>query len=106
MKTKNLILGVSAFALAIGSVFATSSLALIPVYIRAQSVAGGTFNCVNISRTCDNTVSGTCQVTVNVTNPSGPAVKTVSGRTQTTCSVLNFGSSITLPATVSYYDVQ
>jgi len=101
---KNLIIGISACALAVGSAFAT----LVPetVYVKAKISASQTsFLCEQTSVQCGNNSLIACQIRVTTTIPGGGS-KIVNGRRNSLeCTTVLTGGDLIIAQNV-FHDVQ
>lgn len=68
MKTKNVVLGLAALLLAVGSAFGSLTRIVAPDYISVQYLGDETFTCKQITQACDEIGQVACEVTVQTTS--------------------------------------
>lgn len=105
MKIKNLILGLAAFAIAIGSAYASLTVAsniFVKVYATQQDFINGIITCHNTQKACQDIASGIrCQVSV----PTTVSGAVITNKTyKTTCTAPIWEGTATLPvSTITVY---
>jgi hypothetical protein len=106
MKNKNLIIGVVAMVLAVGSAAATNYFVPVATQIRAKLASGSAFTCEYIGDYCDTSGIMACQITVFVTSTGSS--KNVVGRRGDCAAAptLTHTSSTPIFTALTYYDAQ